>query len=818
MCKKNKLLFFFLFLFLAAALLSCKHPPRKAEQLNLIEKMKREVRLSSDPAELGNKLNSIFRRDNPRLQIELIDWLFDTSSTNQVSRFKQPHIWAMLNLTMGEAYRKLLFDPNDTNNQSYLISKSIDHYRYALDVLIREEYPYEWAAIHNNLSETFLYFTAKEKEENIEKAIEHIHNALQIRTQTQTPFDWAMSQLIAAKAYRMRVRGNKNTNLLQTVKLSKQALQIIKRETLPEEFVSIVSELSQALVELGQYSSALSHIDTALEVNESRFQQDRLSLTTFDQDIQDLFANAVWSSVQIGDYDKALQYMEWGKTRQMRKDLALDEIESNELPQELYYQLLELKRKKINLKARLSNRNENINAAQQNDLLSEIKNIRLQSDRIIQERNIAVIGTPDQDEIQKWISLLPVDSTLIAPVFSDFGTVVFIVPAGTTQLQRNNVLIFDNFSNKDLHYLIRGAESDQWGGYIRAYSDLKNKRNAYKISESTADDNTLQAQINIWQDSLDTTLEKITQNWLEPTLSFLQNNGIKTGTRLIWIPDSISSVIPLHSASVNNRPLLSQYHIQFVPSLYSFFIAQQNLKNSKRENLLAVVNPTGDLNYASFEGAMISRIFATSAKQLNGPDASKNNLNRSLNDSYGYLHMATHGTYNWRVPQESYLSLAHEEKLTLDDLLSKRTKLNATRLVVLSACESGFTDFDMPTESIGLPLAFLRIGAAGVISTLWEVDDISTAFLMIKFYQLHHTEQIEPAIALAQAQMWLRSITVKELQEWLKDLLAKYKTTWKGYEKFNDFMLNLREVNRLYPDKRFFEKRYYWGGFVYIGT
>jgi CHAT domain-containing protein len=64
--------------------------------------------------------------------------------------------------------------------------------------------------------------------------------------------------------------------------------------------------------------------------------------------------------------------------------------------------------------------------------------------------------------------------------------------------------------------------------------------------------------------------------------------------------------------------------------------------------------------------------------------------------------------------------------------------LGAPRLVALSACETGLHDINRsPEEFIGLPAAFLQLGATGVLATLWPVNDASAAFLMSRFFRHH---------------------------------------------------------------------------------
>jgi CHAT domain-containing protein len=56
----------------------------------------------------------------------------------------------------------------------------------------------------------------------------------------------------------------------------------------------------------------------------------------------------------------------------------------------------------------------------------------------------------------------------------------------------------------------------------------------------------------------------------------------------------------------------------------------------------------------------------------------------------------------------------------------------------------------------------------GVLASLWQVNDISTALLMVKFYELL-TPNTSISLALHQAQLWFKSATTKTLQTWVKD-------------------------------------------------
>jgi CHAT domain-containing protein len=104
--------------------------------------------------------------------------------------------------------------------------------------------------------------------------------------------------------------------------------------------------------------------------------------------------------------------------------------------------------------------------------------------------------------------------------------------------------------------------------------------------------------------------------------------------------------------------------------------------------------------------------------------------------------------------------------LTIDDphLLTDRTagddgflqssevadlRFNAD-LVVLSACETAVGALEGEEGIANLSRAFLLAGAKTVISTLWQVDDDASLFLMKHFYA-HLAEQKTPAYALTAA-------------------------------------------------------------------
>ncbi|HEX9984263.1 MAG TPA: CHAT domain-containing protein [Thermoanaerobaculia bacterium] len=130
--------------------------------------------------------------------------------------------------------------------------------------------------------------------------------------------------------------------------------------------------------------------------------------------------------------------------------------------------------------------------------------------------------------------------------------------------------------------------------------------------------------------------------------------------------------------------------------------------------------------------------------------------------NYRYIHFATHGVLDGTHPELSgvVLSLVDRKGRPQDGFLRLHDVYNLdlpAELVVLSACQTALGK-DMKAEGlIGLTRGFMYAGAARVVSTLWKIDDRSTAELMKRFYEgMLGDAKLPPAAALraAQIEMW----------------------------------------------------------------
>ena len=96
-----------------------------------------------------------------------------------------------------------------------------------------------------------------------------------------------------------------------------------------------------------------------------------------------------------------------------------------------------------------------------------------------------------------------------------------------------------------------------------------------------------------------------------------------------------------------------------------------------------------------------------------------------------FVHIATHGWFRQDNPMFSSISLG-DSQLNLFDLY----QLNLPcELVTLSGCGTGLNMVVGGDELLGLVRGLFYAGAQGVLVTLWDVSDQSTAEFMELFYE-----------------------------------------------------------------------------------
>jgi CHAT domain-containing protein len=118
-------------------------------------------------------------------------------------------------------------------------------------------------------------------------------------------------------------------------------------------------------------------------------------------------------------------------------------------------------------------------------------------------------------------------------------------------------------------------------------------------------------------------------------------------------------------------------------------------------------------------------------------EATEANFKKYASD-YGILHFAMHAIINDEDPLASKLIFTLNGDSLEDGFLNTyeiyNLNLNAD-LAVLSACKTGVGKLSKGEGIMSLARGFLYAGVPGIVMTLWEVEDISSAIIMTDFYR-----------------------------------------------------------------------------------
>ena len=105
---------------------------------------------------------------------------------------------------------------------------------------------------------------------------------------------------------------------------------------------------------------------------------------------------------------------------------------------------------------------------------------------------------------------------------------------------------------------------------------------------------------------------------------------------------------------------------------------------------------------------------------------------------YPIVHLATHAVSSPDNAAASFIAFypaKHspiEDRLYLEELYG--LNLGATRLVIISACETGEGEVVAQEGVMSLARAFAYAGCASTINSLWKADDQATSFILRRFY------------------------------------------------------------------------------------
>ncbi|MEG5160409.1 CHAT domain-containing protein [Microcoleus sp. AT3-A2] len=241
----------------------------------------------------------------------------------------------------------------------------------------------------------------------------------------------------------------------------------------------------------------------------------------------------------------------------------------------------------------------------------------------------------------------------------------------------------------------------------------------------------------------------------------------------------------------------------------------QKYKRGKFAQFFAIQNPTDDLMAADMEVETIKNIFSN-PEIFSKENAKKGKQSEStleiaekVADSH-HLFFSCHGSFDRNEPLKSGLQL-YDGTLTLEEII-RYFNLSQCSLVTLSACETGQVQLDNTDEYISLTSGFLLAGSPSLYVSLWSVNSLSTAILLIKTYENLYHQPGKFALALSQAQIWMRDTDIQGFLDWTNQCHL-LDTEWR---EILQYCLEEDKATQGFCAK-IYQNPYHWAGFTAAG-
>ena len=409
---------------------------------------------------------------------------------------------------------------------------------------------------------------------------------------------------------------------------------------------------------------------------------------------------------------------------------------------------------------------------------------------------------------------MPPDTPLVYLLATPVGGLALIVQQAHQASATVEAVWLDTLTEAKLMEVLRGpADDPTLGGYLGAYDRWRHHSREEEARQA-------------WFSALDQTTRWLWDVAMGPLVRRLtseggQNRGSEGVKLVTLIPTGLLSLLPLHAAWIEDataptgrRYALDALAFNYAPSARALATVQETATRVAPNAILAVDNPDGSLLFSTQEVAAVLSYFPPEqSKALRGQTATQQAVQQNL-PHYPVLHLSTHGWAGWQEPLESGLLMAGDPPLTLGDILELR--LERSRLAVLSACETGIPGTKLPDEVISLPAGLMQAGVAGVAASLWSVNDLSTAMLMERFYRLWRVDGLVPALALREAQRWLRDTTNREKAEYFQrdvPVLAQFRMPALTAASFFTDMMIQKQL-----DARGLAHPFWWAAFYLTGV
>jgi CHAT domain-containing protein/tetratricopeptide (TPR) repeat protein len=692
--------------------------------------------------------------------------------------------------------------------------------RNALEVRTKNGAPSECAATRANLGNVLQQLGTLEKDvEILEEAEQAYLSALQARDRKRDRFDWAVDQTNLGNVLRTigDINGSVETlrrpetacdaalleltqeralmkwavaqsnlgNVLQSLWRATADVSALERAVTAYQLAfdswsavgadddcqGLSGVLARLLLRLGRLEDAMTILEKALGLSSSvianvqRSDEGRTRSVEQVSGLHDILAVCRLRQEQP-DTCQAMVAAESGRARLLANALAVDAIDPSEITDPRARQaIVEAAEIRHALRLRLSyltNRADNSLTGEgvaaslgdiRGSLLSEL-HVATESYLSLCHRHGLISAEPPMGFAE--ISLVaPALGAMVLPVLADDHAFAFIPADGAAE---PTVIDLPRLNRQEVVAHLSGD-----GGWLGSY-------NSHFRDHQTKD----ALATERWRDQVVATMSWLWERLLEPIHVHLRDVAkLERNAEVVLLPPGLLGLLPLYAAGPGPDGLSFGDHwtVSDAPSVRALATCQDRARQRKNLPLrfLAALDPDGTLPGARAEAAMLKQRFGGKEKDptiLVGHEATLAAVTGRLSSTTCF-HASTHGRHDSVQPARSGLKMS-DGWLMLEDL--RHARLDAARLVFLSACESGLAGVrKLPEEFIGLPAGFVQAGAACVIGSLWPIRDDASFLLAWRFYEewLDEAgeERVKPALALRVALDWLRRVTFGELRK-----------------------------------------------------
>lgn len=327
-------------------------------------------------------------------------------------------------------------------------------------------------------------------------------------------------------------------------------------------------------------------------------------------------------------------------------------------------------------------------------------------------------------------------------------------------------------------------------------------------------------------------VQTLSEKLVKPVATALQD-----ADNIILVPSGVLFNFPLGALEVSSEPLMLSFTTTQVPSLtvWQKLMAMQRVADQKpRTDFKASVlcnSPDvreSQLPYVRAEALAISK--ALSIKPIVADKVTAGRLREMARDS-DVFHCSCHGEFDHDAPLLSNIQL-HSETGSGDlSVMDIAAIIGPAKLVVLSACFSGFGKILGSNDGYGFAHALLSIGVRAFIGSLWNADDGSALIFMFVFYREllggavlkedNSGKNVSITQAFTSAQRQLRSISKAAYNDCIDSIICELKTIDPKQAKrvvgMTEQLFRLKDLKENRDPAKFADP-FYWAAFVLTGN